>query len=62
MRIVEDDSNGEKGTYGTTWVLFADSPQVFEQAPLAGAAEALASDRSIRLWTDDYSDLYAILK
>ena len=62
VRIVEDDSNGEKGTYGTTWVLFADSPQVFEPPPLAGAAELLASDRSIRLWTDDYSDLYAILK
>jgi spermidine synthase len=61
-RIVEDDSNDDKGTYGTTWVLFADSAEVFAEAPLAGAVETLTSDRPIRLWTDDYSDLYAILK
>jgi len=61
-RIVEDDSNDEKGTYGTTWVLFADSAAAFEREPLAGAVEALTAERSIRLWTDDYSDLYAILK
>ena len=61
-RIVEDESNGEKGTYGTTWVLFADSAAAFDEEPLAGAVEALVAERSIRLWTDDYSDLYAILK
>ena len=61
-RIVEDESNGEKGTYGTTWVLFADSAAAFEQPPLEGAVEALTAERPIRLWTDDYSDLYAILK
>jgi hypothetical protein len=61
-RIVEDDSNDEKGTCGTTWVLFADSDAAFAQEPLAGAVEALTAERSIRLWTDDYSDLYAILK
>jgi SAM-dependent methyltransferase len=61
-RIVEDDSNDEKGTYGTTWVLFADSAAAFDDPPLAGAVEALTAERSIRLWTDDYSDLYAILK
>ncbi len=62
VRLVDDDSNDEKGTYGTTWVLFADSAAAFEQPPLAGAVEALTAERSIRLWTDDYSDLYAILK
>ncbi len=61
-RIVEDESNGEKGTYGTTWVLFADSAGVFEQPPLEGVVEPLMSDRSVRLWTDDYSDLFQILK
>jgi spermidine synthase len=61
-RLVDDDSNDEKGTYGTTWVLFADSAAAFEQPPLAAAIEALTAERSIRLWTDDFSDLYAILK
>jgi hypothetical protein len=43
-------------------VLFADAPDVFAREPLKGAAEPLETDRSIRVWTDDYSDLYGILK
>jgi len=61
-RVVEDESDPARGTFGTTWILVADDPRVFEQAPLAGAVEPLESDRSIRLWTDDYSDLYGILR
>jgi hypothetical protein len=41
-RIVEDESNDEKGTYGTTWVLFADSAAAFEQPCLK------ASNRHVR--------------
>jgi len=61
-RIVEDESDDARGTYGTTWVLVAESPEAFAEAPLAGAAEPLESTRAIRPWTDDYSDLYGILK
>jgi SAM-dependent methyltransferase len=61
-QLVDDDSDAERGTYGTTWVLFADAPEVFAQAPLKGAGEPLEADRTIRVWTDDYSDLYRILK
>jgi len=61
-RLVDDDGNDERGIYGSTWVLIADSPQVFAQAPLDGAAVPLESDRSARLWTDDHSDLWRILK
>jgi SAM-dependent methyltransferase len=62
VQLVDDESDAEKGTYGTTWVLFADSPEVFGRPPLEGAAAPLEVDRSVRLWTDDYSDLYGILK
>jgi spermidine synthase len=61
-RLVDDDSDADRGTYGTTWVLFADSPEVFVREPLEGAVAPLEADRSIRVWTDDYSDLYGILK
>jgi spermidine synthase len=60
-RVFEDESDGDRGTYGTTWVLLAASPQVFAQAPLEAAAE-LEAERPVRAWTDDYSDLYRILK
>jgi spermidine synthase len=62
VQLVDDESDTEKGTYGTTWVLFADSPEVFGREPLKDAAASLEADRPVRLWTDDYSDLYAILK
>jgi SAM-dependent methyltransferase len=62
VRLVDDDSDADRGTYGTTWVLFADAPDVFAREPLKGAADPLETDRSIRVWTDDYSDLYGILK
>jgi SAM-dependent methyltransferase len=61
-RLVDDDSDDERATYGSTWVLVSDDPAVFGQPPLEGAAEPLESARSVRLWTDDYSDLLGILK
>jgi spermidine synthase len=61
-RIVDEDADDARGVYGSTWVLIADDAQVFERAPLAAAAEPLESDRRVRLWTDDYSDLWRILK
>jgi spermidine synthase len=61
-RLVDEDSDDGRGVYGSTWVLIADDPEVFERAPLAAAAEALESDKRVRLWTDDYSDLWRILK
>ncbi len=61
-RIVDDESDAGRGTYGTTWVLFAAAPDVFAQERLKDAAAPLEADRSIRVWTDDYSDLYRILK
>ncbi len=61
-RLVDEDSDDARGVYGSTWVLIADDPGVFERPPLAGAAAPLESDRRVRLWTDDYSDLWRILK
>jgi hypothetical protein len=61
-RIVDEDGNDERGTYGSTWVLVTESPQIFAQAPLEGAVEPLESTRTVRLWTDDYSDPWGILK
>jgi hypothetical protein len=59
---VDEDSDDERGVYSSTWVLIANDPQAFEQAPLEGAGEPLAAEKPVRLWTDDYSDLWGILK
>jgi spermidine synthase len=60
--LVDDDSDPDRGTYGTTWVLVADSSELLGREPLKGAAAPLEADREVGLWTDDYSDLYRILK
>jgi hypothetical protein len=42
--------------------LLSASSAVFEREPLTGAAEEIETKRQVFLWTDDYSDLYRILK
>jgi spermidine synthase len=61
-RLFDEDSDEERGVYGSTWVLISDDPKTFERAPLESAAEPLETDKPVRLWTDDYSDLWRILK
>jgi len=61
-RLFDEDSDEERGLYGSTWVLISDDAKSFERAPLESAAAPLESDKAVRLWTDDYSDLWRILK
>ncbi|MFN0305679.1 MAG: fused MFS/spermidine synthase [Burkholderiales bacterium] len=61
-RIADTDDEEALGTYGATWVLIGDSDDVFNHEKLKGAVEALEPKRSVGLWTDDFSDVYRILK
>jgi SAM-dependent methyltransferase len=61
-RLVDEDSDDDRATYGSTWVLISDDPSAFSRPPLEGVADPLPTSRSVRLWTDDYSDLIGILK
>ncbi|HJU84598.1 MAG TPA: fused MFS/spermidine synthase [Holophagaceae bacterium] len=60
-RWIEDDEDEEAGTYGTDWVLFSDDPSFFGAPLLKEAADPLEG-RPMKPWTDDYSNLYRILK
>lgn len=60
--MVDEDDDPERGVYGSTWVLIAADRTALEVEPLAGVVEPLPDDRQVRLWTDDYSDLWRILK
>jgi SAM-dependent methyltransferase/predicted secreted protein len=62
VAMVDEDDDAERGVYGSTWVLIAADPKAFEDKPLAGVVQPLPDDRQVRLWTDDYSDLWRILK
>jgi len=62
VRQVESDDDDETGVYRSDWMLLSSSPASFEGELLQEAAERIDAVPRVRLWTDDYSDLYRILK
>jgi hypothetical protein len=44
------------------WIILARNNTVLSQAGFASKLEPLDSRRSVRLWTDDYSNLFQILR
>jgi hypothetical protein len=44
------------------WVLMSRSKQIFAQPDIASRVRSLEGVREVRLWTDDYSNLFQILK
>jgi spermidine synthase len=48
--------------FSSRWVLIAD-PSIRESAPdLVKAGEVLSADRTFRMWTDDFSNLWGVLR
>ena len=62
-RLVRDEPD-EDNTHASSsdWVLVAARPDALEQAPLAGRTEVLKSDPRVGVWTDQFSNLLAIIK
>lgn len=44
------------------WVLLTRQAEFFERPPVRGAAEALLVDRSLPLWTDQFNNLFQMLR
>ncbi|HMG60911.1 MAG TPA: fused MFS/spermidine synthase [Burkholderiales bacterium] len=62
LRQVENDDDDDVGVYRSDWMLVSASPAAFEGKELKEAAERIDAVPRVKLWTDDYSDLYRILK
>ncbi len=60
--VVDTEDEEESGVYGSTWILVAGDPRLFERPALKEAGRPLAAMKDVRLWTDDYSNLFRILK
>jgi spermidine synthase len=60
-RLVDNDDDDTLDVFGATWVLLVAPPAQFDEDETK-ASEPLASKRTVRLWTDDYSNLFRILK
>jgi spermidine synthase len=61
VRNVDSSDVHETGEYGSTWVLVTESPTAFKNARVSDADD-LKDAPLVRLWTDDYSNLFQILK
>jgi len=62
IRQVENEDDDDAGVYRSDWMLLSASPAAFEGDFLKEGAERIDSEPTVGLWTDDYSDLYRILK
>ena len=60
-RLVDTDDDDAQGVFGATWVLVTSATPGFDSEILDNSTE-IESKKSIRLWTDDYSNLFQILK
>jgi hypothetical protein len=60
-RVVDTDDDESQDVFGATWVLVVSPTTGFSQAIL-NASTGLNTVRTVRLWTDDFSNLYQILK
>jgi len=61
VRQVENDDDDDAGVYRSDWMLVSASPAAFEGQLLRESGRIDEVPR-VKLWTDDYSDLYRILK
>jgi SAM-dependent methyltransferase len=60
--LVDTDDDDTDGTFGATWVLVSRDSGVFETPEIKDAVGEVESAKGLRLWTDDYSNLFSILK
>jgi hypothetical protein len=60
-RLVDTDDDTAQDVFGATWVLVTAPSPGFDADVISDSTE-IASKRSVRLWTDDYSNLFQILK
>ncbi len=61
-REVSDEGDADAGVFSSDWVLMSPDADIFRRAELMKVAEPLESKRTVPRWTDDFSNLYRILK
>jgi hypothetical protein len=60
-RLVDTEDDDSQDVFGATWILVANPSPGFDSEIMENSTE-IQSKRSVRLWTDDYSNLFQILK
>ncbi|HWQ53272.1 MAG TPA: fused MFS/spermidine synthase [Bryobacteraceae bacterium] len=60
--LLDTEDNDATGTFGATWVLISARQEFFAKPAIKAVAEEAEPKKGLRLWTDDYSNLFQILK
>lgn len=60
-RVVDPESDDDTGFFGSTMVLVASQDEIFKRLALKSGGPVVMRP-GVRLWTDDYSNLFRILK
>jgi hypothetical protein len=61
VRVVDTEDDDDRGVFAATWVLVAAPPGDFDN-DVRASSNPVPRARRVRLWTDDYSNLFQILK
>ena len=61
-RVIIDNEDDENQISPSEWVLVTANKSLFEMADLRDVAETIPIEPGLRTWTDDYSNLFQILK
>jgi predicted O-methyltransferase YrrM len=62
VRTVQSYANSGRGEYNATWMLVTDNAAFLSLPSVAGASRPPEQRAGMRLWTDDYSSLLALLR
>ncbi len=60
--LIHDDAEGDNALRRTDWMLVARNPAVLGREGIRSAATALARVPGLRPWTDDFNNLFQVLK
>jgi hypothetical protein len=60
--MISNEAEDDKEIAASDWVLVSSRPGFFEQPEIKDAGEQIEPIRGLRTWTDDYSNLYKILR
>jgi SAM-dependent methyltransferase len=60
--LIDTDDEEDTAVFGATWVLVSAREQVFNYPFIFKAGTPIESNPGLRMWTDDYSNLFQILR
>ena len=60
--LIDTEDDDDNAVFGATWVLISSRESFFQYPFIRRAATPVKPIRGLRMWTDDYSNLFQILK